>query len=153
MRVLLLLLLLLLATSTSALLLTSLSLSLFLSPWCAANNNMWRSSTDTLQVWSRVMVQQESLVGLGAISGPGQWSFGDCLELGVPGGGVLTWEESKSHLALFAVTSQPLFLGNDVRLGHVQQRLLDILLNKDMLMVDLAVGETVILLISPLHLY
>ena len=46
---------------------------------------MWRSSTDTLQVWSRVMVQQESLVGLGAISGPGQWGFGDCLELGVPG--------------------------------------------------------------------
>ena len=45
-------------------------------PWCAANNNMWRSSTDTLQVWSRVMVQQESLVGLGAISGPGQRSHG-----------------------------------------------------------------------------
>ena len=34
------------------------------------------------------------------------------------------------------MTSQPLFLGNDVRQGFVQQRLLDILLNKDMLMVD-----------------
>ena len=31
-----------------------------------------------------------------------------------PGGGVLTWEESKSHLALFAVTSSPLFLSNDM---------------------------------------
>jgi hypothetical protein len=50
-----------------------------LDPWCADNNNMWRSSTDTLQVWSRVMVQVESLVGLGDISGPGHWGFGDCL--------------------------------------------------------------------------
>lgn len=49
---------------------------------------------------------------------------------------MLTWEESKSHLALFAVTSQPLFLGNDVRPGFMQQRLLDILVNKDMLSVD-----------------
>ena len=107
-----------------------------LDPWCKSNNNMWRSSTDTLQVWSRVMTQVESLVGLGTVSGPGQWGFGDCLELGVPGGGILTWEESKSHLALYAVTSQPLFLGNDVRPGYMQQRLLDILLNKDMLAVN-----------------
>ena len=35
----------------------------------------------------------------------------DCLEIGVPGGGSLTWEESKSNLALFAVTSSPLILG------------------------------------------
>ena len=32
--------------------------------------------------------------------------------LGVPGDGVLTWEESKAHLALYAVTSSPLILGN-----------------------------------------
>ena len=107
-----------------------------LDPWCAANNNMWRSSTDTLQVWSRTVVQIDSLVGLGRISGPGHWGFGDCLELGVGGGGVLTWEESKTHLALFAVASQPLLLGNDVRVGMMQQRLLDILLNKDMLSVN-----------------
>ena len=66
----------------------------------------------------------------------GHWGFGDCLELGVGGGmcqGLLTWEESKTHLAIFAVASQPLFLGNDVRPGVMQQRLLDILLNPDML--------------------
>jgi hypothetical protein len=62
--------------------------------------------------------------------------FGDCLELGIPGLGVLTWEESKTHLALFAVTSQPLFLGNDVRPGYMQQRLVDILTNEDMLVVN-----------------
>ena len=81
-----------------------------LDPWCADNNNMWRSATDTLQVWSRVMGQVESLVGLGKISGPGHWGFADCLELGVPGLGVLTWEESKSHLALVrAETARRLF--------------------------------------------
>ena len=55
----------------------------------------------------------------------------DCLELGVPCS--LTWEESKTHLALFAVTSQPLFLGNDVRAEYMAQRLTDILGNEDML--------------------
>jgi hypothetical protein len=105
-------------------------------PWCAKNNNMWRSSTDTLQVWSRVLVEIDSLVGLGSISGPGHWGFADSLEIGVPGDGVLTWEESKSHLALYAVTSQPLFLSNDLRPGYVQPRLLGLFMNKDMLKVN-----------------
>jgi len=108
-------------------------------PWCQRTANMWRSSTDTLQTWARVMVELESLVGLGHVSGPGAWGFADCLELGIPGigiSGTLTWEESKSHLALSAVTSQPLFLGNDLRPGYVQQRLVDTLLNEDMLYVD-----------------
>ena len=107
-----------------------------LDPWCAENNNMWRSSTDTLQVWSRVQVEIDSLVGLGNVSGPGRWGFADSLEIGIPGGGVLTWEESKAHLALYAVTSQPLFLSNDLRPGHVQPRLLGLFMNKDMLKVN-----------------
>ena len=53
------------------------------------------------------------MVGMGSISHPGAWAFPDCLELGVPGSGVLTWEESKSHLALYAVTSAPLILGTN----------------------------------------
>ena len=63
-------------------------------------------------------------------------SFPDCLELGVPGGGSLTWEESKSVLALFAVTSSPLILGNDARKGRMQQRLVDLLTNPDMIAVS-----------------
>jgi hypothetical protein len=57
--------------------------------------------------------QVESMAYMGAISGPGSWAFPDCLVLGVPGIGCLTWEESKSHLALYAISSSPLFLGND----------------------------------------
>ena len=41
------------------------------------------------------------------------------LELGVPGEGVYTWEETKAILALFAVTSSPLILGNDPRPGRM----------------------------------
>ena len=29
-------------------------------PWCIQNNNMWRSNTDVLQVWTRIMVEVES---------------------------------------------------------------------------------------------
>ena len=68
------------------------------------------------------MAEVESVVGLGTVSGPGHWAFADSLELGVPGDGVLTWEESKTHLALYAITSQPLFISNDLRPGYVQQR-------------------------------
>ncbi len=104
--------------------------------WCLANNNMWRSNTDVLQNWVRTMVEVESLANQGQISRPGSWSFPDCLELGVPGGGSLTWEESKSVLALFAVTSSPLILGNDPRKGRMQQRLVELLTNPDMIAVN-----------------
>jgi hypothetical protein len=39
----------------------------------------------------------------------------------------LTWEESKANLALFAVTSSPLILGNDPREGRMQARLVQLL--------------------------
>ena len=104
--------------------------------WCIENNNMWRSSTDTLQCWERSMLEVESMATQGSVSRPGAWSFPDAMELGTPGDGVYTWEESKSILALFAVSSAPLFLGNDPREGRMQQRLVDLLLNKDMLGVN-----------------
>lgn len=107
-----------------------------LDPWCIANNNMWRSSTDTLQVWSRIMVEVESMATQGWISRPGAWSFPDALELGTPGEFTLTWEEAKSNLALFAVSSAPLFLGNDAREGRMQSRLVGLLTNPDMLSVN-----------------
>ena len=105
-------------------------------PWCLANNNMWRSNTDVLQNWVRTMVEVESLATQGHISRPGSWSFPDCMELGVPGEGSLTWQESMSVLALFAVTSSPLMLGNDAREGKMQQRLVDLLTNPAMLSVN-----------------
>ena len=105
-------------------------------PWCLANNNMWRSNTDVLQNWCRTMVEVESLATQGTISRPGAWSFPDCLELGVPGGGSLTWQESQTVLALFAITSSPLILGNDPRPGRMQQRLVDLLTNPDMIAVN-----------------
>ena len=54
-------------------------------PFCTASASMWRTSTDTLQTWNRVMLQQESMVGMGKISKPNAWAFPDALELGVPG--------------------------------------------------------------------
>ncbi len=97
---------------------------------------MWRSNTDSIQQWGRLTEQISSFVGQGSVSKPGAWTFGDCLEVGVPGLGVLTWQETMSHVALWSVCSQPLFLGNDVREGYMQQRLLQLMLNPDMLRVN-----------------
>lgn len=56
------------------------------------------------------------------------------LEVGVHGS--LTWSETQAHVALYAVTSSPLFLGNDVREGYMQQRLVDLMTNRAMLEVN-----------------
>ena len=105
-------------------------------PWCVQNNNMWRSQTDVLQCWPRTMIEVESMAEQGTISAPGGWSFPDCLELGVPGYGSYTWNEAQSVLALFAVTSSPLMLGNDARPGRMQHRLVHLLTNPDLLAVN-----------------
>ena len=80
------------------------------------------------------MEQLESRVGLGNISRPGAWAFLDALEVGVHG--PLTWVETQAHVALWAVTSSPLFLANDVREGYMQQRLVDLMVNRAMLDVN-----------------
>ena len=105
-------------------------------PWCLANNNMWRSNTDVLQQWGRTMMEVESLATQGTISRPGAWSFPDCTAIGVAGQGSFTWNEARSVLALFAVTSSPIILGNDPRPLQMQQRLVDLFVNKDMIQVD-----------------
>jgi hypothetical protein len=68
----------------------------------------------------------------------GAWSFPDCLEIGVPGYGSYTWAETQTVLSLWAVTSAPLVLGNDARVGRMQQRLVDLLTNSDLLAVNAA---------------
>lgn len=84
-------------------------------------NNAHRFTYDNLhrfKVWTRTMVEIESMATQGGISRPGAWSFPDCLELGVAGEGTFTWNEAQTVLALFAVTSSPLILGY-VRTCHV----------------------------------
>jgi hypothetical protein len=57
-------------------------------------------------------------------------------QLGVPMVGSLTWEESKTLLSIWAVSSSPLFISNDIRPGRVQPRILNLFLNRDMLRVN-----------------
>ena len=102
--------------------------------WCVNTSNMWRTNTDINPSWGSIMTQLESRVGLGRISRPGSWAFPDALEIGIHG--PLTWAETQAHVALWAVTSSPLFLANDVRVGYMQQRLVDMMTNKAMLAVN-----------------
>ena len=88
-------------------------------PWCRETSNMYRSNTDIWAGWIMIMVQLESLVGMGAVSRPGSWAFADCLEAGVPGVGSLTWEETKSHVALWVRGLSPPFVAVSVATGSV----------------------------------
>ena len=44
-------------------------------------------------------------------------------------------------LSLFAVTSSPLMLGNDARPGRMQQRLVELLLNPDLLVIRTNISQ------------
>ena len=49
---------------------------------------------------------------------------------------MLTYEESKTVLALYSVTSSPLILSNDLREGFIQPRLLSLFTNKLMIKIN-----------------
>lgn len=64
-------------------------------------------------------------------AGPGYWNDPDMLVTGEQG---LSIEEQKAHFALWCIMSAPLMLGNDPR--NITQEEMNIILNKDCIMVD-----------------
>lgn len=65
---------------------------------------------------------------------PGSWAFMDMLEAGVTdknGSTYLSFEESRSHVALWVLMAQPLHLGLDIR--NMSSELLDVISNEEVL--------------------
>jgi alpha-galactosidase len=81
-------------------------------PWCGELTNMWRTSSDIGDSWSRIMNNLDTLVGAGMKAKPGQWNDPDFLEVG---NGQLSEAENRAHFSLWCVTSAPLIAGNDIR--------------------------------------
>lgn len=112
-------------------------------PWCGQINNMWRVSSDINATWASMLWNIDATKGLGNASGPGAWRDSDFLEIGI---GEFAWQPAapaaslainQAHMALWAVTSNPLIFGMDIRpAAQPAQQLIDILLNPRVLRIN-----------------
>lgn len=112
--------------------------------WCPFH--FYRSSTDIMGDYGVVMGQNlQTLLPLAAanLSFPGCWAYADMLEVGVTPGlhrneTGLTWTESRSHFGAWAITSNPLVLGLDVRNDTTMDAVWPIISNTEALAVNSA---------------
>ena len=97
----------------------------------AAGGHLWRTTGDIGNSWgslSQIAFSQDELT---PYAGPGHWNDPDMLEVG---NGGLNIEESRSHMALWAMLSAPLLLGNDLRKATPET--LGVLGNREVIAID-----------------
>lgn len=107
--------------------------------WGKGIGNLWRTTADIRDFWEcqinwgglGVLDILDKQVGLEDYAGPGHWNDPDMLEVG---NGGMTFEESKTHFALWCMLAAPLMAGNDLR--SMDKATLSILTNKDLIAID-----------------
>jgi alpha-galactosidase len=96
-----------------------------------AGGNLWRTTNDIHNSYSRMAEIGFSQSALAAWSGPGGWNDPDMLEIG---NGNLTVDESHTHMTLWAMLAAPLIAGNDLR--SMSKETSSILLNREVIAID-----------------
>jgi len=107
--------------------------------WMPATGNLWRTTGDISNSWetatggffqgvTNIIDLNEKYAPQAA---PGGWNDPDMLQIG---NGVLTSDESRAHMSLWAMMAAPLITGNDIR--TMSQATKDILLNKDVIAIN-----------------
>ncbi len=94
--------------------------------------NLWRTTGDISDNWrSMSQIGFDKQVGLEKYAAPGHWNDPDMLEVG---NGMMTYEEYRTHMTLWAILAAPLLAGNDVR--NMTEETKAILLNRDVIAID-----------------
>ncbi len=107
--------------------------------WMPNTGNLWRTTGDISNSWqtptggffqgvSNIFDLNE---GFAEHAGPSGWNDPDMLQIG---NGVLTADESRSHMSLWAIMAAPLIAGNDIR--NMDQTTKDILMNPEVIAVN-----------------
>lgn len=76
--------------------------------WAAPVANLWRTTADIQPRWDSVARIIESQAALVGTSAPGAWNDPDMLQIG---NGEFTPEETRSHVAMWAMLAAPLMVG------------------------------------------
>ena len=93
--------------------------------------NLWRTTGDINDHYSRMTEIGFSQAGLAPFAGPGHWNDPDMLEVG---NGGMNADEYRTHMSLWCLLAAPLLAGND--LEHMTPETREILLNKEVLAID-----------------
>ncbi|KAM5152460.1 alpha-N-acetylgalactosaminidase-like [Mantella aurantiaca] len=97
--------------------------------------NLWRNYDDVQDSWASVLDIIEWFAlhqdVLGPAAGPGRWNDPDMLITGDFG---LSYEQSKSQLAIWAMLAAPLIMSNDLR--TISQEAKDLLQNRLLIYID-----------------
>jgi alpha-galactosidase len=80
--------------------------------WAPATGNLWRTTLDIKDNWSRMLEMYDGSVGYAKYAKPGAWNDPDMLEVG---NGGMTDTEYRTHMSLWAIMAAPLIAGNDLR--------------------------------------
>ena len=97
----------------------------------SVGGNMWRTTGDINDHYSRMAEIGFSQAGLAKFAGPGHWNDPDMLEVG---NGGMKLDEYRTHMALWAILAAPLLAGND--LTKMTPETLEMLTNRDVIAVD-----------------
>jgi alpha-galactosidase len=99
--------------------------------WGERSGNLWRTTRDTANDWSSLMLIVDADVGLGRFAHPGAWNDPDMLEVG---NGALTGTEQISQMSLWSMLAAPLIAGNDLRQMSAATRVT--LTNREVIAID-----------------
>ncbi len=113
----------------------------FTKPWTWGRGvgQLWRIAMDTINCWAcrtdwggiGVVQTFDRLAEHAAAGGPGGWNDPDNLMIG---NGVLTPDEERSQMSIYAVAAAPLIIAGDLR--TIRRDSLAILLNRDAIAID-----------------
>ena len=99
--------------------------------WGRYAGNLWRTTPDIRPIWSWIKILYNHTVKLYKYAGVGGWNDPDMLEVG---NGKLTFEQNRSHFALWCMMCAPLILGNDLR--NISDDVLKIVKNPDLIAIN-----------------
>jgi len=123
-------------------------------PWMSSLANLWRTGDDICDQWTESavnttyhcyqgnhkggiidLINNSNLQASAPYAQPGHWSDPDMMEVGGPGNG-LTFDESKSHFSIWAISAAPLLAGNDPRNMTGSDTASQIMLNSEVIAID-----------------
>jgi alpha-galactosidase len=99
--------------------------------WGPRIGNMWRTTGDISDSYSRMTDIGFGQSGLEKFSGPGHWNDSDMLEVG---NGGMNHEEYRTHISLWVLLAAPLIAGNDLRAIPADTK--ELLTNPEVIAVD-----------------
>lgn len=110
-------------------------------PWMPNTGNLWRTTTDILNIWKKSNQWSWGIVDIidlneprAPYAKPGAWNDPDMLQIGNSGSGSPSDIEYRSHMTMWCIMAAPLIAGNDIR--KMSQATKDILLNREVIAVD-----------------